>query len=100
MPLEYDIGDVIRLRGTFTDTGGAYADPTKVSFWVKAPSSTVYVAATPSTTVLHPSTGVYTADYLPVSTGLYRYRIFSTGNVQAAEEGSFRVATPLVASTA
>lgn len=92
---EYDIGDVVRISGTFTSTGGAFIDPTTVTVWVKAPSSTVYVTTAPT----NPSTGVHYVDYTPASTGVYLYRIYSTGTVITAEEGLFRVRTPFVAST-
>lgn len=92
---EYDIGDVIRLSGSFTSTSGAAIDPTTVTVWVKAPSSTVYVDASPT----NPSSGLHYVDYTPASTGVYLYRIYSTGTVITAEEGLFRVRTPFVAST-
>lgn len=95
MPSAYDIGDTVRLSGTFTSTSGAPVDPTTVTVWVKAPTSTVYVDSTPS----HPSTGLYYVDYTPTSTGVYSWRIFSTGTVITSEDDYFRVNTPLVAST-
>jgi hypothetical protein len=95
---EYDLGDTIRLTGTFASTAGVPANPTAVTFWVKAPSSTVAVAET-STSWSNPSVGSFTFDVHPSSTGVWAYRVFSTGNIIAAEEGQFMIRTPLVPST-
>ncbi len=33
----YDIGDVVRVTGTFTDTGGTVGDPTTCNFLYDTP---------------------------------------------------------------
>lgn len=99
MASEYDIGDTVRLTGTFASTAGTPANPTTVTFWVKAPSSTVAVGVSGSTSVTNPVTGTFTYDVIPGSTGVWAYRISSTGSIVAAEEAQFVVRTPLIAST-
>ena len=99
MANEYDIGDTVRLTGTFTDTGGSPADPTTVTIWVKAPTSTVQVYVSGTTGMANPAVGTFHSDYVPPSSGVFSYRIFSTGTIVTAEDGLFRVKTPLVAST-
>lgn len=98
MPNQYDVGDTVRLKGTFTDTGGSFVDPTKVTMWVKAPSSTVLVA-TSTGSVAHPSTGVYTLDVSIGSSGMWRYRVYSTGSIVTAEENTFIIQRRFVPST-
>jgi hypothetical protein len=95
---EYDLGDTIRLTGTFASTAGVPANPTNVTVWVKAPSSTVAVADS-STEWSNPSVGTFTLDVVPTSTGVWAYRVFSSGNITAAEEGQFMIRTPLIPST-
>lgn len=98
MASEYDLGDTVRLTATFASTDGAPANPTTVRFWVKAPSSTVLTAQT-STEWTQPSTGTYTFDLVPSATGVWSYRVSSTGTIVSSEDGQFIVLTPLVAST-
>ena len=94
---EYDIGDVVRLQGVFTSTNSTALTPSSVTVWVQAPSSTVLVVNTGS--LINPTSGTYFTDIVVATTGVWKYRIFSTGTGQTAEDDLFRVATPLVAST-
>lgn len=86
----YDIGDLVRLTGTFTDATGALADPTVVLAEVRPYVDGVYGTVVPITPVRE-STGVYHADYSPATAGAYLYRIEGTGAVQQAAEGAFLV---------
>lgn len=99
MPNEYDIGDVVRLKGVFSSTNSTALTPTEVTFWVEAPSSTVLALNTGSGSVINPTSGTYYLDVVVTTTGVWKYRIFSTGTGQTAEDDLFRVATPLVSST-
>lgn len=87
----YDIGDIVRLEATFTDTGAAYLDPTLVTFTVLPPNSTGIEVTSASTDVIHPSTGVYYYDQLATLPGTWNYRSHSTGIGQSAGEGWFTV---------
>jgi hypothetical protein len=88
---DYQIGDIAVLSATFTDDGDPpiYEDPTTVLFSVRAPDGTV---STPTATQTGP--GVYTAEVAIDQSGLWTYKVLGTGDVQAADQKSFRVDTP------
>lgn len=92
----YDIGDVVRLNGTFRTTGGALVDPTKVTFKYEDPSGNVVTVTSTGASVIHPSSGYYYVDIAPDETGVWEYRIFSTGTVATSTEDWFRVKTQRV----
>ena len=75
MPSTYDIGDTIRLTATFTDTGGAGANPTKVNFLYDTPTSTAPTTATRSSG----SKGTVDGITLTTETGGYHSDLQSTG---------------------
>ncbi|MGE0722817.1 MAG: hypothetical protein AB7O45_00505 [Alphaproteobacteria bacterium] len=82
----YDLGDVVRLEATFTNTAGTAVDPSTVALTVKPPSG-----ANETPTPSNPSVGTYRYDYTPTLEGLYRYRFVGTGSNAGAEEGHFTV---------
>lgn len=82
----YDIGDVVKLTGTFRDVDGDLANPTTVTLTVLEPDGTT---STPSAS--SSSTGIYTATVTIDQSGTWRYRWEGTGDVVTAEEGSFDV---------
>ena len=86
----YDIGDVVRLTATFTDTGGSYADPTLVTFSVVDPSGNGSTDTSTGAVVAHPSTGVYTIDVSVDEAGVWQYKVNSTGVVTSAGDSYFR----------
>lgn len=93
---QYDVGDTIRLRAYFTDTGDEPFDPSAVTFTIRTPSSTElseqWVAASTTTTIVHPSSGEFTYDYLITAPGTFRYRAESTGlQLNTAAEHVFTV---------
>lgn len=84
----YDLGQLVRITGTFTDSGGTVTDPATVIFAYKAPGDT---AATEYTygvdaEVVNSGTGVYYVDLDLDEVGTWYYRFYSTGTGQAAEE--------------
>ena len=94
----YDIGDVIRITGTFTDTGGVAGDPTSVTFLYDTPTSTAPVVASRASTstgdvggITRSSTGVYSYDITSTGRGLYEARFTSTGVLKASGETWFSV---------
>ena len=92
----YDIGDVVRLSATFRTTAGALADPTKVTFKYQDPSGNTVTVTSTAAGVIHPSSGLYYTDISPDETGVWEYRIYSTGSVASSTEDWFRVRTQRV----
>lgn len=88
----YNIGDLLRLKATFTDIAGVEADPTAITLKVKAPSGTVTTYTYPGT-VVRQSTGVYYYDFPVTASGTHFYNWAGTGAYTAADEASFVVVT-------
>ncbi len=100
----YDVGDAVRLVGTFTNTGGTLTDPTGVTLVLRppvqpgalVPGTLAYTYASGS--VAKQATGSYTFDLspLPVGTwGRWQYTWVGTGAVVAAAAGQFNVRQPI-----
>ena len=94
----YDIGDIVTVYGTFTDTGDAVADPTTVTFLYDTPSSTAPTIATRTSTeasavngITKASTGLYSYPITTTGQGLYETRFTSTGLIEASGESWFSV---------
>lgn len=89
----YDIGDVVRITGSFAQASVAL-DPTTVSLQVKTPDGviTTYVYPTDSALV-RTATGNYRLDYLVTQSGNHWYRWLSTGTGAAGEQNWFAVRT-------
>lgn len=88
----YDVGDLVRVTGTFTNSAGEALDPTAVNCKVKDPSGNVvtYVYGTDDELV-KTSTGVYYVDVDADEAGDWWARVYSTGTGQAASEYIFSV---------
>lgn len=89
-PNLYDLGDLVRVSGTFKTQAGAAIDPSTVSFEFRRPDGTVTSYAYPAT-IVRDSLGTYHVDIDANAPGTWRYRWESTGTGQAAEEGAFVV---------
>ena len=93
----YDLGDVVRLTGTWTDplNSDAALDPTAVNLSIRNPAGTVttYVYGDDAELVKS-STGVYYLDLDLDTAGIWHYRFFSTGTGKAAEEEYLTVIAP------
>lgn len=90
----HDKGDLVRCTGTFTDSDGDAQDPTAVYFQVMTPANetTTYTYGEDDE-VVKASTGIYYVDVDANAEGKWRYRFYSTGTGQAAEEELFWVET-------
>lgn len=88
----YQVGDLVHIYATFTNSAGVVTDPTTVTLLVKlryiGPTMTYTYAGT---TVTKASTGVYYVDFTPTAEGIWDYRWVGTGTVQAAIEGAFNI---------
>ena len=105
MPSTYDVGDIVTITGTFTDTGGTVGDPTTVHFLYDTPTSTAPSTATRTSTstgavggITKASTGVYTFPITTTGQGLYETRFTSTGALTASGESWFSVRSQRVST--
>lgn len=89
---QYDVGDLVRVTGTFTDSAGTATDPTVVGFKYNDPAgtTTTYIYGTDAE-VVKDSTGVYHVDISATTKGVWEYRWYATGVGQSAGEGHFTV---------
>ena len=87
---QYNIGDLLRLKTTFTSLTGTLVDPTSIQLKVKAPSGTVTTYTYPST-VTKESAGVYYHDFAVTESGTHYYNWQGSGAFTAADESSFEV---------
>jgi hypothetical protein len=82
----YDVGDLVQITMTFTNSAGELADPTAVQLTVQTPERALL---TP--TVTNPGPGTFTAAIPVTEAGTWRYRAAGTGVVQAATDSFFEV---------
>jgi hypothetical protein len=91
MANEYDIGDLIRIQGTFTDANNDAVDPDVVTVKYKDPSGTITTDTSPTNSAV----GVYHVDVSVDESGTWHYRFAGTtsgGGLQGAEDSLFLVA--------
>lgn len=88
----YDVGDLARVTGTFTDVNGDVADPDTLTFSYENPQGTVtsYVYLT-NAELVRQSEGIFYVDVSMTLVGDYHYRWIATGSGQGAQGGVFRV---------
>lgn len=93
---KYDIGDLIRLSGSFKDMDNQPIDPTTVICYVRSPSDVLYTYSLDQAEVVKDSVGEYHYDFDTVATqitntdsGTWHYRFEGGGSAQASEEKSF-----------
>ena len=97
----FDIGDVVRCEGRWTDSDGNPVDPTVVLFYLENPSeeATSYPAyGEAGSPIVRSGAGIYYADCHPDAAGFWTYKWVSTGTGKAAESGQFEVRTPRIAT--
>lgn len=88
----FPYGDLIRLKGTFTDVDGTLFDPEFVLCEILKPDGTKIVANFGSdANLVTDGVGLYHYDISADMTGLWVYRFESTGTGQTAQRGEFRV---------
>ena len=88
----YEIGDLIRVTGTFTDDAGDNTDPDVVTGKYQDPSGTETTDNAPTKS----ATGIYYFDIEPDEAGQWHFRIYgetSGGAAQGAAESTFEVST-------
>lgn len=88
----YDLGDLVKVTGTFTDTAGTALDPSTVSFTYKDPAGTsTTLVYGDDDAVVKSSTGVYYVNINANIAGHWFWRWHSAGTGQAADNGQFYV---------
>ena len=86
----YDIGDLVFLT-VAVSVDGVPTDPTALAIDVMAPDGTVTHATLAGGGVIRDAVGAYTYPLAPTDDGRWRFKWWASGNVQAAEQGAFRV---------
>lgn len=88
----YDKGDLVRVTGTFTNSGGTFIDPTAVFFAYTNPAgSTTTVQYNVDVAVVKSEIGIYYVDVNANAAGRWYWRWYATGTGQAATTGEFHV---------
>lgn len=77
-------GDLVTVRGTFSNSTGTVHNPTDVALYVRKPDATEITYWYGSGTVTRPSTGIYEANLDTTGQrGLWLYDWYSTGAGQS-----------------
>lgn len=87
--MSYEIGDIARLKVTFTDITGALADPTTITVTVQFPDGTQTIYPLPP--IVRSSIGLYYYDLTITQAGEHFYKWTGTGAIMAVGEGSIQV---------
>ena len=92
MAIHFDKGDLARLTATFEDADGTDTDPTAVFFTFTDPSAnTTLYQYSVDVELVKSAVGIYYVDVDCDEVGVFRWRWYSTGTGQAADEGWFVV---------
>ena len=95
MANEYQVGDLVRITGTWTDSAGVATDPTTVLGTHTDPSG-VSTALTVGGGITKSATGVYYYDIDADEAGTWIYRFYGQGGgatAQGANESYFLAVT-------
>lgn len=88
----YQVGDLLRLKATFTDVDGAVADPSTVTVTVLAPSGTETEKTYAAGDLVRVSTGIYYYDFTVTESGRHYFTWDAGGAYVASDQGAFQVA--------
>ena len=89
---DFDLGDVVRVIGTWTDADDVAVDPAAVFFQIKDPGRNVtsYEYGVDAEVVKSDS-GIYYVDVDGDKARKWFVRLYSTGSGKAAEESDFDI---------
>ena len=88
----YDVGDLLRVSGAFTDAAGTAIDPTTVLFKYKVPAGTITTLTYGvDGALVKDSVGNYHVDLNMSVSGIFYFKFYSTGTGQAAAEANVTV---------
>lgn len=88
----YQVGDLLRLKATFTDVDGAVADPTTVAVTVLTPGGTETEWTCAGGDLTRVSTGIYYYDFSVTESGKHYFTWSAGGAYVASDQGAFQVA--------
>jgi hypothetical protein len=95
----FNVGDLVRITGTWSDTAGTTVDPTTVTVYYKDPSSNITeLVYGVDTDVVKSDTGIYYVDIDIDEPGNWYYRWKGVGVAQAADSDWFYI-NPVTIST-
>ena len=80
----YDVGDKVRITGTFKNTAGTDTDPSTIVGKYKDPRGSETTASTTNS-----ATGIYFFATSISAEGTWFFRFTGTGTIEAAGEGRF-----------
>ena len=90
--MSYQVGDLVRATGTFTNAALAPIDPSAVFGQYRDPSgNTTTLTYGVDAALVRDSQGIYHIDIKVDEPRNWHYRFYSTGTGQAANEASFHV---------
>jgi hypothetical protein len=96
---DFNVGDLVRITGTFSDSAGTNVDPTTITVYYKDPSSNITeLVYGVDSDVVQSDTGIYYVDISIDESGNWYYRWKGTGSNQAADSDWFYI-NPLTIST-
>ena len=87
MATTFDVGDLIRITGTWTDSAGDATDPNTVLASHKDPSN-VEISLTSTTGITKDSTGVYYFDMDLDEEGTWKYRFYGQASGDDSAQGA------------
>lgn len=89
----YEVGDVVRLNGTFTNVAGTLADPSGLVLRVLPPNGTLESSTLGTGTAIVDGTGTgyFYSDYTIAQIGRHYYWWVASGAVATVEGGEFEV---------
>ena len=90
MTTTYDIGDIVRLTGTFT-VSSVNTDPTTITLKTKDPTGNVDIYTYALSQITKSATGIFYKDISIDEAGTWRYEWTGTGAVATVEEGQIYV---------
>lgn len=85
----YPFGSLILLSSAFTDADDAPIDPTTITLHVRGTDGAK--VSYPVDALTKVSTGVYTRQVIPQTSGVWRYRFEGSGAAIAANEKKFEI---------
>ena len=95
IPIDFKIGQRIRIKGDFKNENEVLTDPSTVTFTITKPDETetayYFDVLGEADTLTHPSTGIYYIDITIDQAGIWTVEMVSTGILETADWEIFNV---------